>query len=273
VYVTGMEELRAIAVTPRHQIRLAAEYLPLIDKPPGRDFVVHVIEQRQANGLPLMAAEIVIAGSQTRAQFPLAAQFPLHFRKTYHAARLHGDTQFEYEYALRAANLMGLPPPIGASHNIVRHCFIPGRPYKRLSPFDPDGEDQNLRRARDLHLATAAGLWRLLEDAYSMLLQLHDAGITHGDTQLQNFIVSPAPLEVIMIDFEASESREGTDEALWTKRCAADFAPLLHEALLLQVTPGRQSGPLADHACSRALELFRDAKRVMRYIEQLEEIA
>jgi hypothetical protein len=268
-----MEELRAIAVTPRHQIRLAAEYLPLIDNAPGRDFVVHVIEQRQANGLPLMSADIVIAGSQTRAQFALANQYPLHFRKTYHAARLHGDTQLEYECALRASELMDLPPPIGASHNIVRHCFIPGRPYKRLSPFDQDGEDQNLRRARDLNLATAAGLWWLLEEAYAMIVRLHDVGLTHGDTQLQNFIVSPTPLEVIMIDFEATESRESTDEANWNKRRTADFAPLLHEALLLQVTLGRQRGALADQACGRAPELFRDAKRVMRYIEQLEEIA
>jgi len=156
---------------------------------------------------------------------------------------------------------------------VVRHCFIPGRPYKKLSPFDQDGEDQNLRRARDLHLATAAGLWRLLEEAHALLVKLHDGGLTHGDTQLQNFIVSPAPLEVIMIDFEASETRESADDATWTKRCTADFMPLLHEALLLQVTLGRQVGTLADHACERAPELFRDAKRAMRYVEQLEEIA
>ena len=106
-----------------------------------------------------------------------------------------------------------------------------------------------------------------------MLIALHSGGLTPGDTQLQNFIVSPAPLEVILIDFEASETREATDDAQWAKRCAADFAPLLHEALLLQVTLGRQLGALADHACQRAPELFRDAARVMRYIEQLEEIA
>lgn len=273
VYVRSMEELRAIAVTPRHQIRLAAEYLPLIDNPPGRDFVVHVIEQRQANGLPLMSAEIIIAGSQTRAQFPLAAQYPLHFRKTYFAARLHGDPQEEYEHALRASALAHLPPPIGASHNQVRHCFIPGRPYRRLTPFDADGEDQNLRRARDLGLAQAAGLWRMLEEAYTLLVKLHAGGLSHGDTQLQNFIVSPAPLEVILIDFEATETREAADDEQWIKRCAADFAPLLHEALLLQVALGRQLGVLADHACTHAPELFKDATRVMRYIEQLEEIA
>ena len=267
-----MEELRAIAVTPRHQIRVAAEYLPLLDNPPSRDFVVHVIEQRQANGLPLMSAEIVIAGSQTRAQFPLAKEYPLHFRKTYFAARLHGDPQQEYERALAASALAQLPPPIGASHDQIRHCFIPGRPYRKLSPFEPEGEDQNLRRARDVGLATAAGLWHMLQEAYALLVKLHAGGLSHGDTQLQNFIVSPAPLEVIVIDFEATETRKSTDELTWAKRCAADFAPILHEALLLQVALGRQMGTLADHACNRAPELFRDSARVLRYIEQLEEI-
>ena len=34
---------------------------------------------------------IVIAGQETRSEFPLAATYPLHFRKTYFPGRLHGD--------------------------------------------------------------------------------------------------------------------------------------------------------------------------------------
>ena len=268
-----MDEQRAIAVTPDHMVRIAAEYLPLIDRPPSRDFVVHSIEQRHANGLPLMAAEIVIAGSQTRAQFPLAATYPLHFRKTYFPARLHGDPQLEYQHALRASTLAHLPPPIGASHNQFRCCFIPGRPYARLSPFNTDSEDANLRRTRDIEMPTAAGLWHMLERAFELMTTLHNGGLSHGDAQLQNYIVSPAPLAVMLIDFEAAALRENVDEEQWQKRCANDFLPLLHEAALLQASLGRQQGVLAEEGLRAVPQLFKDAARVMRYVEHLEEFA
>ena len=268
-----MDEQRAIAVTPEHMVRIAAEYLPLIDDPPGRDFVVHSLEQRHANGLPLMAAELVIAGSQTRAQFPLAATYPLHFRKTYFPARLHGDPQIEYQHALRASHIARLPPPIGSSHNTFRCCFIPGRPYTRLSPFDTDGEDANLRRTRDLAMVAAAGLWDMVQRAYELMTTLHNGGLSHGDAQLQNYIVSPSPLSVMLIDFEAAAEREQLDDEQWAKRCSNDFLPLLHEAALLQASLGRQQGVLAEEALRAVPQLFKDATRVMRYVEQLEAFA
>jgi hypothetical protein len=268
-----MDEQRAIAVTPEHNVRIAAEYLPLIDKPPSRDFVVHSIEQRQANGLPLMAAEIVIAGSQTRAQFPLAATYPLHFRKTYFPARLRGDPQEEFKLAQRASELTGIPAPIGAGHDTVRHCFIPGRPYARLTPFDTNSEDADLRRTRDLAMPTAVGLWYMLERAFALMTKLHEGGLSHGDAQLQNYIVSPSPLAVMLIDFEAAALRDSCDDEQWQKRIANDFQPLLHEAALLQATLGRQQGALADQSLKMIPKLFKDAARVMRYVEHLEEFA
>jgi hypothetical protein len=273
VYLSQMDEQRAIPVTPDHMVRIAAEYLPLIDKPPGRDFVVHSIEQRQANGLPLMAAEIVIAGVQTRAQFPLAATYPLHFRKTYFPARLRGDPQLEFNYAQRASELTGIPAPIGVSHDTVRHCFIPGRPYARLTPFDTNSEDADLRRTRDLAMPTAVGLWTVLGRAFELMTKLHGGGLSHGDAQLQNYIVSPSPLAVMLIDFEAAAERDQLDDAQWQKRCTNDLQPLLHEAALLQATLGRQQGELAEQALKLIPQLFKDSARVMRYVEQLEEFA
>jgi hypothetical protein len=237
-----MDEHRSIAVSPRHSVRLASEYLPLIERPPQRDFVVHVIEKREANGLPLMLAEIVIAGAQTRAQFPLATSYPLHFKKTYFAARMHGDPQLEFDYAARASAILGIAPPIGYSRNEVRCCLVPGSCYQQLSPFDPDSEDTSLRRVRTVQLAAAAGLWRLAEEAYDQLKRLHAAGMSHGDAALQNFIVCPAPLEVVLIDFEAAMLREQTDAETWERRCAADLAPILREAVLLQACLGLQRG-------------------------------
>jgi hypothetical protein len=264
-----MEEQRWIAVSPRHRVRLASEYLLLIERPPQRDFVVHTIERREANGLPLMAAEIVIASAQTRSEYPLAASYPLHFRKTYFAARLHGDPRIEYECSAKASELADLPPPIGHTGHIFRSCLIPGSPYRRLSPFQQDAEESNLRRAGDVPLAAAAGLWRLLEEARRQLETLHAGGLAHGDTELQNFIVCPAPLEVLLVDFETAVLREAVDEAAWEKRCQADHAPLLREAIFLQAALGRQSGPLGDESWDAAVTLFRDGGRLRRAIEQL----
>ena len=51
-----------IAVSPRHGVRLAEELQGIVKKPQKRDFVVRTLVKRMANGLPLMSAEIVIAG-------------------------------------------------------------------------------------------------------------------------------------------------------------------------------------------------------------------
>jgi hypothetical protein len=263
-----MEDHRWIAVSPRHRVRLASEYLLLIDRAPHRDFVVHTLEKREANGLPLMSAEIVIASAKTREQFPLAATYPLHFRKTYFAGRLHGDPGVEFDNSTRAGAVIDLPPPIGYTSNSFRSCLIPGSPYRRLTPFIVEPEDRNLRCATELPLAAAAGLWRLAEDAYRQLAALHAGGVAHGDLELQNMIVCPAPLEVVLIDFEAAVLRDAVDDAAWTARCDADRVPLLREAIFLQAALGRQQGAYADDAWNAAPKLFRDAERYHHAIEQ-----
>ncbi|HKU37522.1 MAG TPA: hypothetical protein VJR89_05225 [Polyangiales bacterium] len=264
-----MDDQRWIAVSPRHKVRLASEYQLLLEHPPQRDFVVRTIEQREANGLPLMAAEIVIAGAQTRREYALAEQYPLHFRKTYFAGRLHGDPRIEYEASVLASHLVGLPPPIGYTGQVYRSCLVPGSPYSRLSPFDLDSEDSSLRRCDSLPLAAAAGLWRLAEEAWQMLEQLHAGGLAHGDAELQNFVVCTAPLEVVLIDFETAVRREDVDEAAWKACCAKDRGPLLKQAIFLQAVLGRQPGEYADQAWDAAPRLFRDAARLRRAIDQL----
>src|SRR5690348_3442661 len=134
-----------VSVSPRHSVRLAREYVHLLVKPPKQDYLVRTIVRREANGLPLMSAEIVIAGSATREKHPPAQTYPLHFRKTYSAARLHGDTQKEFEFQSRASELIGVAPPIGFSSDVFRSCLVPGRPYNRLSPFGVEPEEANMR--------------------------------------------------------------------------------------------------------------------------------
>ena len=65
-------EQTMVAVSPRHEVLLAPEYAQLIRYAPDHDFVMRTITRREAHGLQLMSAEMVIAGKDTRRAFPLA---------------------------------------------------------------------------------------------------------------------------------------------------------------------------------------------------------
>lgn len=259
------EEL-LVPVSPRHSVRLAAEYIAFIKRAPSRDFVVRTITTRNANGLPLMSADIVIAGEEPRALYPLAARYPLHFRKTYFPGCLHGDPQDEFDRQTEAAGIIPVPPPIGWSPMTFRACLIPGGSYSRLTPFGVDPPESNIRIARELRLPSAAGLWMLAQQALDHLLALHGAGLAHGDAELHNFIVTPSPLELLPIDFEGAMRRESVTEEAWQARCEADLVPLLREAVYLLCALGPQHGRLADLAWQRMDRLFRDPDRFCREI-------
>jgi len=267
-----VDEARAIAVSPRHTVLLAMELYPLVTKPQWQDFVVRTRARREANGMPLMAAELVIAGAETRKNHPLAATYPLHFRKTYFPGRLHGDPQVEYEQHLLASKLSSTPPPIGFTADTFRSCLVPGQAYTRLTPFGGEPPENNIVKAQQLPLATAAGLWRLAEESLAQLLLLQAGGLSHGDAELHNIIVCPAPLEPILIDFEAAPLRETMAGADWEARCQLDLEPLLREAVYLQCLLGRQPSRLGELSWSRLDRLFRSPDRFQRAIEMRAEV-
>lgn len=267
-----MDEDSLITVSPRHGVRLSMEYMAFIQKAPRTDFVVRTLAKREANGLPLMTAEIVIAGVETREQHALAAEYPLHFRKTYFPGRLHGDPKHEYECQMRASELIGLPPPIGYRSDVFRACLLPGPTYASLTPLHNDPPESNLKPARELPLAAAAGLWKLTEQAIDQLLQLHRGGLSHGDAELHNFVVCTSPLEIIVIDFEGAFLRESLDEAGWQKRCREDLDPLLRHAVLLQCRLGTQPGLVGDLTREHMNRLFKDPDRFRRAITRPSEL-
>ena len=267
-----MDAGRPIAVSPRHTVLLARELCPLVEKAPRQDFVVRTWARREANGLPLMAAELVIAGEETRRAHPAADTYPLHFRKTYFPARMHGDPQVEFELHLLASQLSPTPPPIGYTTTVFRSCLIPGQSYARLTPFGGEPPENNIGKAEKLPLATAAGLWRLAEEALAQLLVLQGGGLAHGDAELHNIIVCPAPLGPVLVDFEAAVRRDSIDAATWETRCARDLEPLLREAVYLQCILGRQPGQLGELSWNRIAALFHSPDRFRRAIEQQAEV-
>jgi hypothetical protein len=266
------DEPQPIAVSPRHTVLLAAELFPLIAKAPQHDFVVRTRARREANGLPLMTAELVIAGDETRHLHPAARAYPFHFRKTYFPGRLHGEPRVEFEQHLLASQLCATPPPIGYEASVFRSCLVPGQSYARLTPFGGEPPENNITKAQKLPLATAAGLWRLAEDMLAQHLLLQEGGLAHGDSELHNFIICPAPLEPILIDFEAAVRRTTISDADWDTRCCLDLQPLLREAIYLQCALGRQPSSLGELSWNRLAELFRSPDRFRRTIETQAEV-
>ena len=265
---SSTEERQPIAVSPRHTVLLATELVLLVERAPREDFVVRTLLRREANELPLMAAELVIAGEPTRRLHAAAATYPLHFRKTYFPGRLHDDPRVEFEQQSFAAQISSVLPPIGFEPNVFRSCLVPGQPYSRLTPFGGEPPENNIAKANKLPLATGAGLWRLAEEALAQLVGLHEGGLAHGDTELHNCIDCPSPLEPILIDFEAATRRAAmNDDDDWSARCAADLKPLLREAVYLQCALGRQTGRLGDLSWDRMPRLFRSPDRFKRAIE------
>ena len=262
-----MEDERLVPVSPRHTVLLSREYLTFIDTPPQRDYVVRTVAKRQVGAMTLMSGDLVIGSAETRATFPLAAKYPLHFRKSYFPGQMHGDPKDEFENHARAAALIAIPPPIGHTPNTFRSCLLPGHPYARLSPFGAEPQTANIALAEKLPLAAAAGLWRLCEEALDKHLTLHAGGLAHGDAELHNYIVCPTPLELVLIDFEGSVDRETQSADAWQKRCTLDLEPLLREALYLQCSLGRQTGKLAELSLERLPQLLEYPEQFARAIE------
>jgi hypothetical protein len=266
------DESRPVAVSPGRNVLLAAELFPLIEKAPRQDFVVRTRARREANGLPLMTAELVIAGVETRKTNPAAETYPLHFRKTYFPGRLHGDPRVEFDQQRLASQLCSTPPPIGYEETVFRSCLVPGQSYARLTAFGGEPPENNIVKAQKLPFAAAAGLWRLAEDMLSQHLLLQDGGLCHGDAELHNFIVCPAPLAPILIDFEAAVRRETIDDDAWDTRCRRDLEPLLREAIYLQCALGRQPSRLGELSWSRLGALFQSPERFRRAVETQSEV-
>ncbi len=263
-----MADERLIPVSPKHSVWLDEDYYHMVKRAPRQDFVVRTIAKRSAGALPLMTADLVIAGEETRSVHPLAQEYPLHFRKLYFPGRMHGDPASEFAAHAAAAKIIGIPEPIGYTGGSFRSCLLPGLPYKRLSPLGLSPEDSNIRKAQDLDLLTAGALWTFASGIFDVLQRLHEAGICHGDAQLQNFIVCPAPLEVLPIDFEMSVLRDKVDDATWQKRTADDFLPLFTEAICLECGLGEQPGGLGSAARERINELFQRPDRFIEAIER-----
>ncbi len=243
------------------------DYWALIQRAPQQDFVVRTLAKRMAGDMPLMSGELVIAGRSTREAFPLAQQFPLHFRKTYYPGQLRGDPKGEYERHLLASEVLGIPAPIGHQSGVFRSCLLPGKPFDAITPFGTEPEESNIKHAEKLPLASAAGLWLLSEQILVTLTRLHDAGLTHGDAELHNFIVCMAPLEVLPIDFDMAVQRGQVDDAAWEQRCAEELEPLLKVAVYLQCALGVQPGPLAELSLKRLDLLFSQPGPFRRAVE------
>jgi hypothetical protein len=262
-----LDSRHVVEVSPRHAVTVDDDYMALIRRAPQQDFVVRTLAKRMAGDMPLMSGELVIASHATREAHPLAATYPLHFRKTYYAGQLRGDPRGEFERHLEASRILGIPAPIGYAGATFRSCLLPGRPFDLITPFGSEPEESNIKHADKLPLASAAGLWLLAEKIMHTHGTLHEAGMTHGDAELHNFIVCSTPLDVLPIDFDMAVVRSAVSEEEWQLRCARDLEPLLRIAVFLQCALGAQQGTLAELSLARIESLFARPAPFLRAIE------
>ena len=262
-----MSRYPSIQVSPNHYIGLNEDYLPMIERPPRSDFVVRTLAKRTAGDMPLMSADLVIASVETRDRFPLANEYPLHFRKTYFPGRLHADPRVEFKHHTLASTLIEVPAPIGHAHNTFRSCLLPGTPFNRLFELGVEPDERNIDIAQELELSAAAGLWLLAERALNTLMKLQDGGLCHNDAHWHNFIVCRAPLAIIPIDFERAVNRDSVEPEVWKKHCRADLHQLLRLGVYLQGALGRQRGPLGQQSLDRLDELVRPPDTFRRAID------
>lgn len=263
-----MDLANSVRVSPRHHVSIDETYLSMVKRAPSEDFVVRTLAKRMAGELPLMSGDLVIAGAATREAYPLAAEYPLHFRKTYYPGRLHGDPCLEFDRHSLASALVDLPKPIGCARTTFRSCLLPGRPLDGLSGLGTEPDGSNIASARALGLDSLAGLWQLTEEAFAIVEALQAGGMTHGDAHLHNFMVCPSPLEVLPVDFERALVRDECTTDQWELRCAEDRRYLLRHAIFLQCGLGRQRGVLADAALASVDTLVQPAASFRRAIAE-----
>jgi hypothetical protein len=185
-----MTRYPSIQVSPNHFVGLNEDYLPMLERPPRSDFVVRTLASRTAGDTPLMSGDLVIASVDTRKRFPLANEYPLHFRKTYFPGRLHTDPRIEFDHHTLASTLIDVPAPIGHTRSTFRSCLLPGTPLNRLFELGVEPDERNCDIAQALDLATAAGLWYLAEGALRAITLLREGGLCHNDAHWHNFTVT-----------------------------------------------------------------------------------
>jgi len=253
------QENAPIPLSPFHSIEVAESLRYLLVEPREKDFSVRSIARKEGpDGRELVQMQLVIAGRQTRAAYPLAERYPIHFLKAYHPWSFHGDPKVEFENAHAAAEILGAPEPIGYDANTIRSPFLPGKPLSRLSPFtNVEPQESCLGIAQQADPAALIGLWKLAEEAYFQVQKLHEKNFFHRDLELHNLIVCTAPVHVFLIDFESAERDfHGTDEERQAL-CFKDEEELLRLAIYLQSGLGHQTGPLAEASLAALPKLFR----------------
>lgn len=252
-----------VRVTPVHAIELNEALVRLVEQPPEHDFVMRRLSEKLANGEPLIQGELVIAGKDTLDRYPLAQEYPVHFRKTYYPTCFHQDPGEELRRHQRAAEILPIAPPIGCTRTSFRSCFVPGHSLDKLAPFELDPPDANLRVAEEMPVAARIGLWRLFEALHDQVAALHRAGLVHGDLFLHNVIVSTSPIGVYPIDFEhAADRAETASDEAWRELCEQDLLELRKAAAYLLCVLGPQPGELAAGIGARLEDLFPRAPRL-----------
>ena len=247
-----------VPLSPLHSIELAAGLSHLLVKPPEKDFPLYSIARKTSpDGRELVHSELVIAGKRTRTTYPLAELYPVHFLKSYHPWSFHGNPEVEFENNRAAAQILGMPEPIGFDSNSFRATFMPGKPLSKLSPFtNIEPPHRCLGIAQETDPTALIGVWRWAEEIFAQIEKLHSQRFCHGDLELHNVVVCTGPIQTFLVDFESSERAFSGSELSWVQRRSRDLFELLRLAIYLQCGLGSQHGRLAAKSLEDLPKLF-----------------
>jgi hypothetical protein len=272
-----------------HFKALKSHHAGIIQDPPFQDTLVSVIYRDMQEDRPAVTGALVIAGTQTRHNFPNTNKEPLHFVKIYHPGA-RTNTQTEYDRTAKVAastKLSCFPTPLGAKcmhHspfgiddnqvlqiqptdelNTYRSKVIPGVTLSVISPLPkghylPDSiSEEMLATSNKASSASLHKLWDGLEAAYADMKELHAAGCVHCDGHRHNllFVNQGATLKPCFIDYETARFKEDMEEEEWKRRVDDDFDDLYREAIVLQHTQlGPQTSDLGINSRHQEAELF-----------------
>ena len=193
---------RSIRVSPRHEVLLAdGVHLMLVESPPKRDFVVRTIMRRQTNDLVLMLAELVVAVKKL-ASLPLGArQYPSISAKRTFPGRSTAIRSKSSKATPWLPDHRLSPRPLGSARAVseLLAAWATLRPHLPLSESSPRGEHGGSPKNSHWPRRPACGSWPSKRCAARS--HCSEGGLAHGDAELHNCIVCPAPLELLLIDF------------------------------------------------------------------------
>ncbi|MEM9445520.1 MAG: hypothetical protein AAGA18_09225 [Verrucomicrobiota bacterium] len=242
----------------------------LLEHPDADDYVIQNLSRTEVKGELLKRSDLVVAGWKTRKATPKAAKYPMHLRRTYYK-KPETPTEIQCERLQQVFDLAGGTQPIGATENIFRCTYLPGRSLSEMNPFLKKKTSLNVATAGTLSKDRLVSLWNILSQAHQKACFLHHKGICFGGIDPRHVVVSSEGRKVHLVNMEKAVKRgDDISKSEWQESNVHDLSEIFRLAIFTQMGLGQMSGPLAYDAMVYLSEVFDDPEYFLTHITSLE---